>query len=76
MSDKYFKNENIHGFCAEKIELDKTSTTDSLVNLFADRYKLLRKNPSFETESFLGGLTPDQFYNVVDEHRLREDGNV
>jgi hypothetical protein len=32
----------------------------------ADRYRWLRQNPAFETEAFLGGLTPEQFDTVVD----------
>lgn len=35
----------------------------------ADRYRWLRENPAFETEAVLGGLTPEQFDEVVDRMR-------
>lgn len=35
----------------------------------ANRYRWLREHPAFETEAFLGGLTPEEFDKVVDERR-------
>lgn len=35
------------------------------------RYRWLRMHPAFDTELFLGGLTPEEFDAVVDE-RMRE----
>lgn len=38
----------------------------------AARYRWLRKNPAFETEALLGGLSPEEFDKLVDERR-RDD---
>ena len=40
--------------------------TGSDVALDANRYRWLREHPAFETESFLSGLTPEQYDLVVD----------
>lgn len=49
-------------------EVDLNSNA-RLVALYAERYAWLRLNPAFETEALLGGLSPDEFDELVDKHR-------
>jgi hypothetical protein len=45
---------------------DGYSFEDMGINQDVRRYRWLRENPAFETEAFLGGLTPEEFDQAVD----------